>query len=265
MTRYPAIFVDDILVATPKDFGFYGKGEGENAGRYAPWRDARSHERFRADLSRMLNQVLDGKREALRSELEGPGSPRRGPSPCPPCPLSRLRRWAAARWRALGSPANRCWSSSGPPGAPPCRGTLAWLGELERRYGDRLEVVALAIESDPDDVRKVVAGMSPRIHWAMASPELALQFGDLSAVPTLFLFDAAGGTRQGLLRRSPRSPRARRPRALASLTLRGSPRRPGRKWQGHRVGVRRPSLRLPGRCFPGGIPPAGTIAVIPSS
>ena len=28
VTRYPAVFVDDVLVATPKDFGFYGKGEG---------------------------------------------------------------------------------------------------------------------------------------------------------------------------------------------------------------------------------------------
>ena len=27
--RYPAIFVDDVLVATPKDFGWFGKGEGK--------------------------------------------------------------------------------------------------------------------------------------------------------------------------------------------------------------------------------------------
>lgn len=33
MTRYPAIFVDDVLVAKPKDFGFYGKGEGASDGR----------------------------------------------------------------------------------------------------------------------------------------------------------------------------------------------------------------------------------------
>ena len=45
--RYPAIFVDDLLVATPKDFGFYGKGEGEGGGRYAPLKSAASHERLR--------------------------------------------------------------------------------------------------------------------------------------------------------------------------------------------------------------------------
>jgi len=39
---------------------------------------------------------------------------------------------------------------------PPCRGTLEWLGELEKRHGDRLEVVAVAIESDEPDVRKIL-------------------------------------------------------------------------------------------------------------
>ena len=28
VTRYPAIFVDDVLVATPNDFGFYGNRAG---------------------------------------------------------------------------------------------------------------------------------------------------------------------------------------------------------------------------------------------
>ncbi len=35
VTRYPVIFVDDVLVATPSDFGFYGDGEGQS-GRYSP-------------------------------------------------------------------------------------------------------------------------------------------------------------------------------------------------------------------------------------
>ena len=58
VTRYPAIFVDDVLVASPKDFGFYGKGEGSGDGRYTPLKSAGSHERFRADLSRMISLVL---------------------------------------------------------------------------------------------------------------------------------------------------------------------------------------------------------------
>lgn len=216
VTRYPAIFVDDILVATPKDFGFYGKGEGENVGRYAPWRNAASHERFRADLTRMLRVVLDGDREALRSERATPrADAARALSPpvLPDFAIPALGGGTLASRALSGRPVLvEFWATW----CPPCRGTLAWLGELERRYGDRLEVVALAVESDPDDVRKVVAGLQLPLHWAMASPELAMQFGDLSAVPTLFLFDAAGRT-QEIFYGAPPDLHQRAERALALL------------------------------------------------
>jgi hypothetical protein len=42
VTRYPVIFVNDVLVATPKDFGFYGRGEGQGEGRYARSRARRA-------------------------------------------------------------------------------------------------------------------------------------------------------------------------------------------------------------------------------
>jgi hypothetical protein len=77
--RYPAIFVDDVLVATPKDFGFFGKGEGKAEGRYAPLKSAQSHERFRADLARMLKLVLAG--DSLRTPRR---FPRRRPVPALP-------------------------------------------------------------------------------------------------------------------------------------------------------------------------------------
>ncbi len=216
VTRYPAIFVDDILVATPKDFGFYGKGEGENAGRYAPWRSAASHERFRADLSRMLREVLDGKREAVRAE-RAPSPPAAArplsPSSLPDFTLAALDGGRLASSTLRGKPVLvEFWATW----CPPCRGTLAWLGELERRYGDRLEVVALAVESDPAAVQKVVASLDLPLRWAMASPDLALQFGDLSAVPTLFLFDAEGRTRE-IFYGAPPDLHARAERTLASL------------------------------------------------
>jgi thiol-disulfide isomerase/thioredoxin len=31
---------------------------------------------------------------------------------------------------------------------PPCRSTLQWLGELKRRHGDDVAIVAIAVESD---------------------------------------------------------------------------------------------------------------------
>ena len=57
VTRYPAIFVDDVLVAKPKDFGFYGKGEGSGDGRYTPFKSAESHERFRSTVEHLPDSV----------------------------------------------------------------------------------------------------------------------------------------------------------------------------------------------------------------
>ena len=36
--------------------------------------------------------------------------------------------------------------------------------------------------------------LSPEIHWAIADAAAAQAFGDITAVPTLFLFDRAGKT-----------------------------------------------------------------------
>lgn len=216
MTRYPAIFVDDILVATPKDFGFYGKGEGADDGRYAPWRDAASHERFRLDLRRMLGAVLEGKSAELRSEM-ATGSHAAGrvwsPPTLPDFTLTKLDGSRLGRADLRGKPLLvEFWATW----CPPCRGTLAWLGELRRRHQGRLDVVALAVESDPEPVRRIAASLDLPIHWAMAPPELVLEFGNLSAVPTLLLFDAEGRT-QEIFYGAPPDLHARVDRALASL------------------------------------------------
>ena len=75
---------------------------------------------------------------------------------------------------------------------PPCRGTLGWLGELKKRYGDRLAVLAVAVESEEADVRKLAGDLKLPFVWAMGTPELVRALGDVSAVPTLLLFDRQG-------------------------------------------------------------------------
>ena len=193
VTRYPAIFVDDVLVAKPKDFGFYGKGEGADEGRYSPWQDARSHERFRVDLERMLDLVLTGKKEALRAELAAGAEESLTPAALPALALTALDGSPLGSETLTGRVTLvEFWATW----CPPCRSTLKWLGELKERYGDRLEVVALAIESDEADVRKIASDLALPLRWAMGSPAIAQSFGDLSSVPTMYLFDAHGKTRE---------------------------------------------------------------------
>jgi thiol-disulfide isomerase/thioredoxin len=177
--RYPAIFVDEVLVATPKDFGFYGNGEGEKSGgRYAPLKSAAAHERLRGDLQKIVKLVMAGRAADARSlapSQEGTqiaALPSLGISDATKDRVVLVEFWAT-------------W-------CPPCRGTLSWLGTLKKKYGDRVTIVTVALESDPADVQKVIGNLPVRS--VMGTPELARSFGDISAVPTLFVFDRSGRT-----------------------------------------------------------------------
>jgi thiol-disulfide isomerase/thioredoxin len=187
VTRYPAFFVDDVLVAKPKDFGFYGKGEGAGDGRYTPLKSAASHERFRTDLARMIELILAGRKDAARAQA----------APADAGEIAALPAFSLrdleGRPLSSGDLAGRVvlvefWATW----CPPCRGTLAWLGELQKRHGDGLAVLAVAIESEEADVRKLREELALPLRWAMGDADLARAFGDVTAVPTLFLFDRDG-------------------------------------------------------------------------
>ena len=186
VTQYPAIFVDDVLVATPKDF--YNSDE-KAVGRYIPFKTAEAHEHFRADLSRMIELILDGKKAAARAVVSPasaqavPALPQIGIKDLDGKPLSRQD--LAGRVVLVEMWATWC---------PPCRGTLGWLAELKKRHGDRLAVVAIAVGSEESQVRKLTVEWNLPLTWSMGTPEVARAFGDVSSVPTLFLFDRAGRT-----------------------------------------------------------------------
>jgi thiol-disulfide isomerase/thioredoxin len=188
--RYPAIFVDDVLVATPKDFGFFGKGEGKAEGRYAPLKSAASHERFRADLTRMLKLILAGDQASAHAQAATPDSDAVATLPAfelvdldgrPVTPEDLAGKVVLVEFWAT-------W-------CPPCRGTLAWLGGLQKQHPNDLVVLTAAIESEAVDVRRIRDELGAPLRFAMGTPDMARAFGDLSAVPTLFVFDRRGRTR----------------------------------------------------------------------
>src|SRR5262245_50719573 len=77
---------------------------------------------------------------------------------------------------------------------PPCRSTLDWLAGLERAHRERIATVALAVESPESEVRSTGASIGPGLSAAVADEATARAFGDITSVPTLFVFDRQGRT-----------------------------------------------------------------------
>src|SRR3954452_13893961 len=61
--RYPVVFVDDVLIARPKDFGF-GGAEDVSGGLYVPWLEPANQQKFKVDLRRTVARRLSGEKVA---------------------------------------------------------------------------------------------------------------------------------------------------------------------------------------------------------
>ena len=186
---YPAVFVDDILVAAPREFGYFGEVEG--SGRYAPWRSEASQAKFKADLIRMIDLILAGKKDIVTREHSGTDMTSHEIAALPQFKLTDLSGHPLTAAELSGRVVLvEFWATW----CPPCRSTLEWLGQLKRKHGEKLAILALAVESPEDQIRSTVSSLSPDLHWAITDAPTAQSFGDITAVPTLFLFDRSGKT-----------------------------------------------------------------------
>lgn len=186
---YPAVFVDDVLVAVPRDFGYFGEVEG--TGRYAPWKNAVNQARFKADLTRMIDLILAGNKEVVKREHANTSGAAHEIAALPAFKLTGLDGHPLTTEQLSGRVVLvEFWATW----CPPCRSTLQWLGELKKHYGDNLAVLAVAVESPEDQVRSTVNSLSPDLKWAIADAPTAAAFGDITSVPTLFIFDRSGKT-----------------------------------------------------------------------
>jgi thiol-disulfide isomerase/thioredoxin len=188
--RYPVVFVDDVIVARPKDFGFKGADDvGE--GRYVPWRETGNQQRFKDDLRRFVDRRLKGETVSgfNASEVSTAADAGDGPATLPALGLTDLNGRPIAPADLEGRVVMiEIWATW----CPPCRSTLAWLNEVQRKHGDRVVVLAIAVDSKEEDVRKLMADIKPSYRVAMATPESLQMLGTVAAVPKMLIYDRRG-------------------------------------------------------------------------
>jgi thiol-disulfide isomerase/thioredoxin len=183
--RYPVVFVNDVLLARPEDFGWFGA-----KGRYTPWLETANHEKFKKDMAHIIDLELRGDTRAAREA----GSSTEQAAELDALPKVKLRD---LQGRTIDTAALsgkfvivEFWATW----CLPCHATLPWLAELKRLHGDKIEILAVAVESEEADVRKLVGPMKLPYHVVSGDPQLATSFGDITSVPTMFIFDTGGKT-----------------------------------------------------------------------
>jgi thiol-disulfide isomerase/thioredoxin len=75
----------------------------------------------------------------------------------------------------------------------PCREEIPDLIALQARYKDNLQIIGISVDDDEADiVKKVVEQTGINYQVAKASPEVRMQYGGITALPTSFVLDTEG-------------------------------------------------------------------------
>jgi thiol-disulfide isomerase/thioredoxin len=185
--QYPAIFVDEALIANPWDFVDW---PGTPKGRYVPWLEASNREKFVRDLETFVQRRLAG--ESIESVDAAPSTPRLPVSALPEFEAVTLEGAKVSSESLLGRTVLvEFWATW----CPPCRSTLAFLGEMQRSAPSRLAVVGIAVSSKEDEVRKMLREIEGApSDSVMGDDALVAKFGPVLAVPTLMVFGPDGKT-----------------------------------------------------------------------
>ena len=183
--KYPVVFVGDVLFARPEEFGGWGAKEG----KYAPWREKSNQARFKTDLAQMVSLMLEGNRaEALNLQPTFETNAKE---------ISSLPTFAMTdiNGKAINSTdlARKVvivdfwatWCGN-------CRPTLKFLSDLKKVHGDKVAILALALDSEVADIKKLTQTLHPSVNFVSASETQIAPFGVINSVPTMLIFNQEG-------------------------------------------------------------------------
>jgi thiol-disulfide isomerase/thioredoxin len=75
----------------------------------------------------------------------------------------------------------------------PCRAEIPDLIELQKKYGDHLQIIGLDVDDDDSaEVKKFVEKNGINYPVGMATNEIRVQYGGVAALPTSFVLDSEG-------------------------------------------------------------------------
>jgi thiol-disulfide isomerase/thioredoxin len=74
----------------------------------------------------------------------------------------------------------------------PCRAEIPSLIELQNRYKDRLQIIGLADDDDPDTVKQVVDSEGINFPVALVTNQIRIDYGGVFALPTAFIINTDG-------------------------------------------------------------------------
>jgi len=179
VAAYPAVFVDEALVARPEDFYEWG---GPKRGKYLPWSDLANRKRFQDELRALIRLRLEGG-EIASLQVTKEGAPM---TSLPDVTMVELAGKKLTFAQLRGKPVLvEFWATW----CPMCIKSMEWMKTLDP---GKVSVVNVAIESERADVEKVVSSIQPNGRVVIATDALRKAFKGPPAVPTLVLADGQG-------------------------------------------------------------------------
>ena len=192
--RYPVVFVDDVLMARPKDFG-WGAPTDISSGLYVPWREPANQRRFKDDLRRTVTRRLAGEKvTGLNTADVAAADPSLdGPAQLPSMPLTTIMgRELGANYGKDRIVVVELWATW----CPPCQSTLEKLNTVQRRYANNVSVLAIAVDSPREEVTRMAESVKVSYDVVFGTAEIVKAFGEVAAVPKVLVFDRAGKLRR---------------------------------------------------------------------